>query len=447
MNRTTRNVARACARAAVALPLAAAVVIGPATAQEAAPAGRDQGLDLSLQTGVSWSDNIGRAPDAEEEGSLGEAGLRLTYAGRGRRVQADLDTNVAYQHYFDDTFDDDVLGGVDGTVLADLVPERLRWFVQENFGQITSNAFAADTPENRENISYFTTGPDFTVRLGHAFSVALSGRYSDTAYETSALDSERYTGSLSLIRQLAASGSLSLNASQERVEFDNTALNTEYDRSQVFARYSHDGPRTGLGLDLGYTEIQTDARTSQGLLARLSLSRRVSASSTITVGAGTQFSDAGDLFRATQGQQGVRLSGESVLATSDPFESRFASAGWNFSRNRTTLGLSAQYGEEIYENVSSNDRTVTTWGTYFTRQLSRYAQLRVYGRLEDEQFDTLTFDDQELQLGAALSWTLGSTLQLRLQYDHFDRDSTAVTTEYTENRASVFATWSPLGRQ
>lgn len=431
----------------VSLAVAAAIDAAHAQEQEPLPGERTQAFELGLTTGASWSDNIGRVPVDEDEGSLGLAGLILGYRQRSARLEADVDANVVYEHYFDDTFDDDVLGGIDGMVRAQIVPERFSWFVQDNFGQITSDPFSADRPDNREDINYFTTGPDFTFRAGSAMSVLLSGRYSNTAYETSELDGERLGGTLALSRELSGTSSISVNATTEQVEFDNTALNTDYDRHQGFLRYDARGSRTTLTIDAGYTSLDTGTDTSDAPLARVSVTRQVSASSTFTLRAGSQYSSGADLFRDTQGAQGVQLSGQSVVATNDPFEYRFGALEWAFRRNRTGFGLALQYGKEEYETLTLLDRTLTSFNAYFTRELSRTAELRLFGAYEDEQFDELDGEDQEMQLGAALALSIGRTLEVRLQYDYFDRDSSNELTEYTENRASVFLTWSPIGQQ
>jgi hypothetical protein len=434
-------------RAALLVSFAVAMAIESARAQEALPGDRDQAFELGLTTGVSWSDNIGRVPVAEDEGTLGLAGVDLAYRQRSARIEADIEANAVYEHYFDDTFDDDVLGGIDGTVRAEIVPERFSWFVQDNFGQITSDPFSADRPDNREDINYFTTGPDLTFRLGSAMSVLLSGRYSNTAYETSELDGERLGGTLALSRQLSGNSSFSLNATTEQVEFDNTTVNTDYDRHQGFLRFDARGSRTTLTIDAGYTSLDTGTDTSDAPLARISVARQVSASSTFTLRAGSQYSSGADLFRDTQGAEGVQLSGQSIVATNDPFEYRFGALEWDFSRNRTSFGLAVQHGKEEYETLTLLDRTLTSFNAYFARQVARTAELRVFGGYEDEQFDELDGEDQEMQLGAALAWEIGRTLELRLQVDHFDRDSSNELSEYTENRASVFLTWSPIGRQ
>lgn len=403
-------------------------------------------FEFSLTGGASWSDNIARIAEDEQDGSVGRAGVLLGYAEKTRRLATSLDANVAYEHYFDDTFDDGVVGGVDGTLDFSLIPERLRWFVQENFGQITSDPFAATTPENRENINYFTTGPDVIFQLGSANSLNLSGRYSDTQYETTNRDSQQYGGSIALARQLSGRSTVSVNVGADKIEFDDTTVNTDYDRYQAYLRYAVQGARTSLSVDAGYTSLDLGSQTSDGVLARLSVTRRLSTAATLTLGAGTQFSDSGDLFRDVQNARGVSLDTTSVLGTSDPFVSRFGSLGFGFSRNRTSIGVSVIHRKEEYENVTALDRAVTNWDAHFSRQLSRVLEFRLFAQLEQERFDSTQFDDDELRGGAYLSWSVGPRVSLRLQYDRFDRDSSDATTEYTENQIGLFATWSPIGQ-
>ncbi|HEY6644768.1 outer membrane beta-barrel protein [Povalibacter sp.] len=435
-------------RAAIASTMALA---GAVAAAQAAPAAtqspaRNGELSIAVTGGASWSDNVGRTPSDEESGTIGRAGVELGYQHQSRRIDTSVDLNAGYDYYFDDIFDNDVVGGVDATLNLGIVPERFLWFFQENFGQITSDPFAASTPDNRENVNYFTTGPDLLFNFGSATTARLSGRYSDAQYEVADTDGQQYGGALSLARRLSGTATLSLNVEGTRFEFDDQALNTDYDRYLGYLRYEVQGARTGLAVDAGYTTLDIDGETSGGLLGRVTLSRRISPASTLDFSIGQQFSDAGDLFRDGQNTGGVSLDSASIVGTGDPFESRTASIGYNFNRNRTGFGFDASYGKETYETSSEFDRTLTTYGAYYTRQLSRAVDIRIFAQLEHEKFETTDFDDDELHAGAYLNWALGRTLALRLQYERFDRDSFDAGTDYTENQASLFLIWSPLNR-
>ena len=42
---------------------------------------------------------------------------------------------------------------------------------------------------------------------------------------------------------------------------------------------------------------------------------------------------------------------------------------------------------------------------------------------------------------------VGRMIALRVQFDHFDYDTTLADSEFTENRATLFVIWSPLQRR
>jgi hypothetical protein len=395
-------------------------------------------------TGATYSDNIGRVSSDEQDGSIGVVGTQLAYVQESRRFKTDVDLNAAYEHYFDDTFDDGVVGGVDASLDLSIVPDRFMWVFLENFGQIQSNRFASTTPENRENINYFTTGPDFIFHFGDSMSLTLSGRHSEIDYEKQNLDGQQDGGGLSLARQLSGKSNLSFNVEAERLSFDDEAANASYDRQRAFLRYDATVARTSLKVDAGYTGLKIGGEKSSGLLARLSLSRQISPGATLSLSAGSEFSDSADLFRSGQDRNGVSLQTTGLDASSDPFTSRFGSIGFEFNRHRTTFGVSAQYSKEEYETQTALDRTVTSWGVNLGRQISAALNVRLFAALDQRRSDQVVFDDDELRAGANAELAIGRSLALRLQYQRYDRDSSIASTDYTENQVSLFLLWSPV---
>ncbi len=118
-----------------------------------------------------------------------------------------------------------------------LIPERVTWVLQESFGQAQIDPFTPVTPTNLENINYVATGPDVALRLGATVFLDLSARYARTTYETDPFDSNRMLGSAALGMPLSAQSSVSIDGSFERVLFDNTEVNTDFDRSSVYGHY------------------------------------------------------------------------------------------------------------------------------------------------------------------------------------------------------------------
>jgi hypothetical protein len=437
--------------ASIALGIALVMAAAAARAdQEATQAeGEEHLLKVAVLGGASWSDNIARVGDEEEGGSIGRAGLLLDWKEKSRRLDADVDVDTLYEHFFDDTFEDDLVGGVDGKVTLGIVPDRFNWYFEENLGQITLDPFAAVTPANREDINYFTTGPDFLLHFGSDTSLQLSGRYSDTSFETSHYDGTQTGGFVALGHNLSTASRLSLNVEANQFEFDDQVTNTNYDRTGAFVRYEVHGARTELQVDAGYSAIDLDGGESfNGLLARINAKRRMSTASTLTFAAGTQFGDSGELFR--QGQDlggGASLqTSRAVIASSDPFESHFASLGYDFNRNRTSLGFSVQYNDEQYETNSAADRSFIYWSLYGVRQMSPVLSLRAFATLSHQELENADFDDDELRFGLSADWNLARTMSLRAQIERYDRNSSTGGGEYQEDVASLFVIWSPIDR-
>ena len=400
-------------------------------------------LGYSISAGAGYSDNIGRTSTAEQSDSMGTAELQLGFTQNTRKLEADLAANLAYFEYFDNTYDSEVIGNLQGTATVRIVPERFNWTFEDNYGQVRSDPFAAVTPDNRENVNYFATGPELFFKLASQTRLELSGRYSKVTYEDTQLDSDRYSGLVSVLRSLSSASTVSLNVQQERIEYDVDLAGADYDRQSAYLGYAIAGSRTRATVDLGYTRLKQTGNEEDGLLLRLEASRRVTASSTLSGRAGREFSDSGNAFRSQQGLGGVDVvdvGTQSTTQTLNPFISTYGGLGWDFARRRTGWGVGAYFYDEDYRQQSSLDAKRILGTAYVYRDLSSNMRLSLGGDYSDNDFDVATNDYRETSVSAGLTWQLGSKLWLNLEYQRFDRSSDVATGEYEENRG-----WLRLG--
>jgi hypothetical protein len=398
-----------------------------------APARAD--LTGVAEAGVGHSDNIGRVPVNETDETIGTVGLELDWTERTRRIQGDATVDVSYYEYLDNTFDSEVLGTANGTLALAIVPETLQWVFQDSFGQAQSDPFSAASPTNREDLNYFSTGPDLTVRFGSTAFGRLFGRWSTTSYEDSPLDSERTSGGVALGRRASPRSEVSLNAVTESVDFDQP-FNTDFDRDSVFLGWNLDASRTVIDAQLGYTWLERDGGDKSGnALVDLVVTRELTASSLLALTLGTQLGDAGDSLRNELEGGVVGSGGTQITATADPFENRLASLEWRYFRGRTGFALGASWSEEDYETQMLLNRTNRAYTASFSRQLASTVDLELFGVLENEEFENVNLDADELRFGAVLNWRAWRTLGLRLTAERFDRDTSDGSGEYQENRA------------
>jgi hypothetical protein len=132
-------------------------------------------LTYTVEAGVGQSDNIMRADSGEIDETIGLAGLELKWDRKSPRLEADVDIDADYLHYFGGTFDDEVVGSGNALLDFGIIPDSFSWRVQDNFGQELNDPFAPITPETREQVNYFTTGPAFMMRLGQAGILRVHG--------------------------------------------------------------------------------------------------------------------------------------------------------------------------------------------------------------------------------------------------------------------------------
>lgn len=402
----------------------------PGTAVDAEAA-----FTYAIDAGIGRSDNLTRVPAQEIAENITTAGLELDLNRTGRRLNADLVGNLRYFDYLENTYESELTGRFDGTVDLGILPERLNWVVEDNYGQASTDIFAVQTPATREYINYFSTGPDLLMNFGANGYARLFGRYALASYEVSSLDGDRRQVGLTAGRRLSNNGSISLNLVGERLQYDDPAANADYDREQAFIRYEGRGARTRITLDAGYTKIEGLSYTDGGATFRLEVSRTVSASSTLSFTGGVRMTDSSDRFRMSE--LGAISGPQSAVVTATPeaFENRFASAGWAFSRNRTNLGITVAFNNDVYERSAQLGRKRTAIEANLRRQLTRALSARLVGAYTMDKFDAPNSDFDEWRAGAGARLALGRNMFLNLDADHYRRTADSPLNEYVENRA------------
>lgn len=392
-------------------------------------------LTGSAEAGVGYSDNIGRVPSNETDETIGTVGLKADWTERTRRIRGDAAVDLSYFEYLDNTYDSEVVGTANGNLGLAIVPETLQWMFQDSFGQAQADPFAPTTPANREDLNYFSTGPDLTLRLGSTGFGRLFGRWSTTTYQRSPLDADRTQAGVALGRRASPRSELSLNAVTESVDFKD-AFNTDFDRDSVFLGWNLDASRTTIDAQLGYTWLKRDGADKTGnALVNVVVTRNLSASSVLALTLGTQLGDAGDSLR-TQLQGGVvGGGGTQITATADPFENRLASLEWRYNRGRTGFSLGASWTDEEYQTQKQLNRTRYSYTASLSRRLSGEMDFELFGTWDNEDFENVDATADELRTGALLNWRAWRTVGLRLTAERYDRNTSNGTGEYQENRA------------
>jgi len=402
------------------------------------------GWEIQAETsaGIGMSDNITRSEDVPIEETMGLAGLNLALTEETPRLTADVRAQFDYLYYADGTFDNELVGGLAATLNFTIVDERLIWLVQETFGQQLVDPLSPSSPGNRENVSYFTTGPTLSLLPGSRNNIQVDLLYSSVNYEVRPADNERLSAALELGRQTGRDTRLSLVANTTQVDYKSD-LATDFDRHEAFIRYEINGSRNTFAFDLGVTEVDVADVTGDGTLVRLNWIRRISVDKTFVLTGGSNYSDQGDIFRFNQsGESDLRNTGD-VIPGSAPFTNNFASISYVIDRERTSLNIDLSFSQEDYAGEQQFDRDTYGVNFSFSRDLSERLFAGLNFQYREREFTDLGTADDDLFTSAELGYRFGPSSSVSLQYAYFERSGDTAFVQVQENRLFVRFFFTP----
>jgi hypothetical protein len=398
--------------------------------------------DLSGEIGIGaiYTDNIRLVATHTETDTIGVMSTDFVLHEQTRRLDADVAADLQYLTYGHDIYSNELFGNLTGYGKFALLPGRIDWVLQDNFGQQQITPGTPVTPLNLENINFVSTGPDLSVPLGTQLNAQLSGRYSKVTYQLDDLNNNRAAGSFALVHPLGAASNASINATTERVSYDDSTANPDYTTRQGYLHYDAQGARSKLDADVGYNDATITGAKSGGGLLRADFTRTLSTSSSFEVAAGQNISDTGDLLRQMQGTGNVTLGAAALQRSQDPFTSRYARAAWHFQRHRTGLELALSQFREIHTVEGDLNRTRTELDVNGRRELSGTLVLNVGAAYARESYaNAVTPDDTDLHGTVDLAWRVGRRIEVHAQYSRVDHRSAALFNTYNENRFMLTA--------
>jgi hypothetical protein len=466
-------------RGALSLWLMLATV--PATAQVtllngqtllAQSASNYAGNHLAADGGLIYTSNVQRAQSGSSQLLL-LLGLSGDTSHEGTRLDYRLASNLAVLKYLGGAYSTQPTGYLDGTAFFKIVPGFVSWNARETYTQLQIDPYAAVTPNNVENVNYFTTGPRFTLRPTLRTSVTLDALYSYLSSSSSSsqyinIDNHRYGGDLRIDRAFSETASLYIKGDYEKVDFKDLTVNNNFALAEASGGYKLGNGRTALDISGGYSRVKTydvlttsegpggsrESRQDQEFhtpVWRLDLSRLITPSQRVALHAAQQFSDPAAAFRLGF-DQAVPTVPPPRVASGEAFKQRSFGLGWHFQASRTSLGVGLSEYQERYVLTTGNDRNVKLATVVANRQLSPVLILDFALSYQDqEQVGTGPSTGGQIVTGQSsktygaltdLRWQVGERLSLRFVYA-YGRQSGV----YSDNQVGVIASWGLIGAQ
>jgi hypothetical protein len=278
-------------------------------------------------------------------------------------------------------------------------------------------------------------------------------------------------GSVAAGLNLSPNSRVSLNVDSERVLFDNTVVNSDFDLSSAYAHYEAQGARTRVSLNLGASEINQAGATTTKPLVQAALTRALSQAATLTLSGGRELTDPATSFSTMQSGAISLIGVAPAILTSTSYIADYGSGEWDYVRNRTTVRISARWEKDTYGSQPIYDNTHAGGEFSVARQLTQEYSAQLLGRWYKTDYphglvttidgvvteidgvpppengiipaNTANTDYAVGTIGAALVWRHGRWLEVRLTLEHSSETVTGAGSGYTENRAFLTVGYRP----
>lgn len=429
------------------LGLVPALLAGVAPRIGAAQEGRD--LGLSVSAGVEYSDNIGRTSvDAQHETVI-DAGLAMNVSRDRGALRLALATDLRYRKFLNGRFGNELLGGASARLAYEVIPDRLIWILEDEYGQSFIDPRAVETPQNRQGVNFVTTGPDIRIPIGGITSLAIEGRASQAWYEESSLGSTQYRAALGVVRQLGARNAVSAFASEDRFEYDDLPSGDDFKIRSAYLMFDGRGAKTNLRVMAGNSGLVGPDNDTSGLLLDVALTREFTARSSLSFNAGTDLTEASGAFRRGRSGLDLAVTDDTFrLVSADPLRSTFAILSWSYAGPSRSLDIAMQWRKEEHERRIELDRERLGAEATFTRRLQPSLSMSLYTSYFQDDFSSLQSGFDEWSVGLATDWRVVRAYSLRLRFDRIDGSIDAssaapVLGKFVENRASFRVTYTP----
>ncbi|GAA3978269.1 hypothetical protein [Allohahella marinimesophila] len=188
------------------------------------------------------------------------------------RLSGDIGFNLGYEYYFNDVFanDSDVVATMDVNSAYEFSP-NFKWELRDTLNQVREDSTQVGTPDNRQLINVFETGPQWLIPLSGRTGLRLGSEYENLWFEDSDEQSNRITGSAALVTELATGHQLEggVEADKAWIERLPTDINqtgvieTESESATLFGQVSQQYENARWSVRGGYTFVQTDSPSQE----------------------------------------------------------------------------------------------------------------------------------------------------------------------------------------
>jgi hypothetical protein len=397
-------------------------------------------IDYRVEMGIEHNDNVNLSDTDPSAATILEPTLGFGIRQEGSTIQAAAEGIVQYRDYVSGDFGSEFRTQLAAHANWTAIPERLNITIEDYNTVQPIDVLAANSPNNQQQTNVFAIGPTLSFRLGPTVRGQAELRYINSqASETDDFNSQRISAALRAIKDLSASNTLSANLTSEHIDFDNSDVGPNYDRTSLFGRYTRKWAKFDMTLDLGYswlTYSKGDVDDRSSPLFRGDLAWRVTDQSSFKLDFSRQYSDAASsmVLGADIGNTiPTSITTGDATVTSDAYLEQRIGFGYAYQGVRATFNVAPYYRKLEYAGIGQLDQTGRGGTAAFTWRLQPTLTFGVNANGEKLSYQGIDRSDTTWSLDFSLNKQWTRHWSWRVQYTRYQRDSTAPGQDSDQN--------------
>jgi hypothetical protein len=395
-------------------------------------------FEYAARAGLAYSDNLGRTATNPLSSGSAVAGLQVSALRPTGRLTYSITSDLSYYDYFDKNFKSELLGQVQASSAYAILPESISWNSQLSYGQVRQNVQLAASPNNREGLVNFSTGPRFQARFGTLLEATFDAHFARANYTSGGLNNNTLGTNLVLGHRLAADTLLALGASYDDVTYDTRAGAPKFDykRQEGFLRFDTKLVRTQISADAGYSKVTGGNQSSSSPLFRLRASHRLTPFVTAFVSFEQTYPTSQGTAPFNAGVVGG-VADESIL-TAAPRLTQNTGAGVIYTRPRTSFELTFSRQQEKAKLGATGERSYDQTLARATRALTPRSNVSAFAGYTRETLGTSASSVNEASFGGQLSLSFGTALGIDVTVADLRRSSQQAFNTYSELSGGIY---------
>ena len=392
-------------------------------------------VNYNIDFTTERNDNLLATPEDEIGMTVLRPGIGFEVSHDSSALQLDLSGRTEYRRYGDDRFNNTVDANLSGRLNWILVPERLSFSASDSLTLQPIDTLEPDAPGNRQQVNVLSAGPTLFFELAPSWRGIAELRYVRSAAEiTDQFNSARYDTALRTVKSLSETSQIALNLQAQRVDFEDDVIARDYDRVDLFARYSRTLARFDLGLDIGYSRLDyrsplegfVDARADP--LVRADFAWRPNDSHRFSARLSSVFSDVStDALSAISpdaGLPGEVDTGDTVINAS-PFLERRLDTEYVHTATRWTFEISPYLTRLRYNETDQFDQNGYGSGFDFSWRVRENLQLGGNASITRNRYLRLDRQDETKRVSTYLRYDRSRHWSGTLTLSRYERSSSS----------------------